>query len=214
MKNISYKRWLLYLIGALVLCFGLIMNSKSNLGVSPIISVAYIASEITGISFGDTTFIWYVILVIVEYLLLKDWKVFLQLPFSIVFTRFMNLFSSLITIDSSNIIIQFIVLMIGIIATGIGASVMLDMDIVPNPGDGIVSAVAKTIHKDIGFTKNIFDLCCAITTIIIGLIFHKPFVGIGLGTIIAVICVGRVIAINNHFNLERMQRYAGMKNGD
>lgn len=206
--KITYKRWLLYIIGAIVLCFGLIMNSKSNLGVSPIISVAYIASEITGFSFGDTTLVWYVILVIAECFLLKDWKVFLQLPFSIVFTRLMNLISNLITINPTNIVVQLIVLAIGLIATGVGASMMLDMKIIPNPGDGIVDAVAQTIHKDIGLTKNIFDLCCAITTIIIGFIFSKPFCGIGFGTILAVIFVGRVIAINNHFNLERMQKFA------
>lgn len=212
--KITYKRWLLYIIGAIVLCFGLIMNSKSNLGVSPIISVAYIASEITGFSFGDTTLVWYVVLVIAEYFLLKDWKVFLQLPFSIVFTRLMNLISNLITINPTNIVVQLIVLAIGLIATGVGASMMLDMKIIPNPGDGIVDAVAQTIHKDIGLTKNIFDLCCAIATIIIGFIFSKPFCGIGLGTILAVIFVGRVIAINNHYNLERMQKFASIEKED
>lgn len=211
MKNITLKRWALYFVGILILCFGLIMNQKSNLGVSPIISVSYVAHEITGISYGDTTFVWYFILVIAEYILLKDWKVFLQLPFSIVFTRFMNLFSALINITPTNLFTQILVLLVGIVCTGIGASITLNMEIVPNPGDGIVDAVAQTIHKEMGLTKNIFDCCCFIATIIIGFIFNKPFSGIGLGTILAVLLVGRVIAIYNHFFLEEMRQFASIQ---
>lgn len=209
--KITWKRWLLYAVGILVLCFGLIMNSKSNLGVSPIISVAYVASDITGMTFGDTTFIWYVLLVIAEYILLRDWKVILQLPYSIVFTRFMNLISALINITPTNLVSQLIVLAIGIICTGIGASITLNMKIVPNPGDGIVDAVAKTIHKEMGLTKNIFDSCCALTTLTIGFIFRKPFSGIGLGTILAVIFVGRVISVYNHYFLDKMWKFADIK---
>ena len=43
-----------YLAGLLILAFGLTMNVMTGLGVSPIISVSYAASEITGIAFAVT----------------------------------------------------------------------------------------------------------------------------------------------------------------
>lgn len=92
MKN-GY-RWLFYILGILILALGLTLNTKANLGVSPIISTAYITSGLTGFSFGDVTFVLYCLFVAAELLLLgKDYKILLQIPFSIVFTRFLNLFT-------------------------------------------------------------------------------------------------------------------------
>lgn len=69
----------------------------------------------------------------------------LQLPLSLVFTRFMNLFSAWIPSPEENLGIRFLVLLAGIILTGIGA-----------------------------------------------------------GTVVAVLLVGRVIALFNHLFMERM----------
>ena len=71
--------------------------------------------------------------------------------------------------------------------------------LVPNPGDGIVAALGETIHRPMGFAKNVFDLCNACITLAIGFICGQPMVGIGVGTLLAVIVVGRVIALYNHF---------------
>ena len=52
-------RWVLYTLGMLVLALGLTLNTKTGLGVSPIISVAFGVSEIWGLNFGDVTFLLY-----------------------------------------------------------------------------------------------------------------------------------------------------------
>ena len=52
-------RWGLYTLGMLVLALGLTLNTKTGLGVSPIISVAFGVSEIWGLNFGDLTFLLY-----------------------------------------------------------------------------------------------------------------------------------------------------------
>lgn len=51
------------------------------------------------------------------------------------------------------------VLAAALVCTGIGAAMSLNMRIVPNPGDGIVQAIADCIHQSVGNTKNGFDLC-------------------------------------------------------
>ena len=95
----------------------------------------------------------------------------LQLPLSLIFTRFMNLFSAWIPAPADNFLLQLIFLLFGITLTGIGAAISLNMRIIPNPGDGIVQAIADCIHKPVGFTKNCFDLCNICITITISLLF-------------------------------------------
>lgn len=168
MKEKTY-RCIFYLIGIVVLASGLTLNTKAGLGVSPIISTAYIFSDISGFSFGDTTFVLYCIFVIGQLCLVKDWKALLQIPFSIVFTRFLNLFSTLFTIQPSTLPSQIITLAVAILLTGIGAALTVNMKIIPNPGDGIVNAIGQVIGKDMGFSKNLFDSFCVIVTLVIGL---------------------------------------------
>lgn len=96
-------RWGFYLMGLLILAMGLTLNTKAGLGVSPIISLSYAASVIWNRNFGDMTFVLYGIFVLIQAaihlrekgkagrsLLMKD---ALQFPLSIVFTRFLNVFS-------------------------------------------------------------------------------------------------------------------------
>ena len=49
---------------------------------------------------------------------------------------------------------RFLFLLLAIVLTGVGAAMSLNMRLIPNPGDGIVQAIADTIHKSVGFTKN------------------------------------------------------------
>lgn len=62
----------------------------------------------------------------------------------------------------------------------------LNMRLIPNPGDGIVQAIADTVHKSVGFTKNCFDLFNICITITVGLVCQGHLIGIGLGTVVAV----------------------------
>lgn len=235
-------RALVYILGLLVLAMGLTLNTKAGLGVSPIISVAYSVSEITGINFGNTTLIWYTIFVLGEMILHTirirqqkrmedpvlehaekvDAKLiylmdFLQILLSIVFTRFLNLFSKYIPDVSTDgksatavFVIRLFVLALALVLTGIGAALSLNMRIVPNPGDGIVQAIADCIHKNVGFTKNCVDMICVALTVIICLISGKLY-GIGIGTIIAMIAVGRIIVLFNHFTKEKLVRLTGVE---
>ena len=233
MKKSTCYRWIFYVTGLLILALGIILNTKSGLGVSPIISVAYSISTILGVNFGNMTFVLYAVFVVIEMILhtLQNRKEqknggtalepaakkslplmlgmdLLQLPLSLIFTRFMNLFSAWIPAPSHNFGLQFLVLAAGIICTGIGAAMSLNMRIIPNPGDGIVQAIADCIHKPVGFTKNCFDLLNICITISVSMIFAHKLIGVGIGTVVSVLGVGRVIALFNHLFMEKMTRAA------
>lgn len=236
MKKTTTFRAIFYVSGLLILALGIILNTKSGLGVSPIISVAYSISTILNVNFGNMTFVLYTVFVLIEMILhtirnRKELNVegktlesavkkslplvlemdLLQLPLSLVFTRFMNLFSAWIPAPSHGFASRLLVLAGGIICTGIGAAMSLDMRIIPNPGDGIVQAIADCIHKPVGFTKNCFDLLNICITISVSLISAHKLIGVGLGTVVAVLGVGRVIALFNHLFMEKMTKAAGVE---
>ena len=197
-------QFLVYIIGMFILALGLTLNTKANLGVSPIISVPYSISQITGYNFGDLTFVVYAIFVVIQIIihlkLKKNKKIvsnLLQLPLSLIFTRLLNIFSTYIP-TSQNLGIRFIVLAFAIICTGIGAAMSLSMQLVPNPGDGIVQALAERFNKSVGLTKNLFDCLNLCITLCISIFIAHQIVGIGIGTVIAVLGVGRVIALFHH----------------
>ena len=92
-------RWGLYTLGMLVLALGLTLNTKTGLGVSPIISVAFGVSEIWGLNFGDLTFLLYGLFVAGQIALRRGrgWLTdLLQLPLSLVFSRVLNVYSAVI----------------------------------------------------------------------------------------------------------------------
>ena len=229
-KQVLYRIFF-YVLGLLILALGLTLNTKAGLGVSPIISVSYSVSQIFTLNFGDTTMFLYCVFVLVQLILHAiQWKQHpetdqrlvllmdvLQIPLSLVFTRFLNLFGAFFPDLSAGAAgwsdrfpLRLVVLLLAILFTGVGAAMSLSMRIVPNPGDGIVQTLSDCIHRNVGFTKNCFDLCNITFTILLGLLLTGHLVGVGLGTVLAVIGVGRVIALFQNLAGRKIARLSGM----
>ena len=194
-------RLLFYLAGMVILAFGITMNTKTGLGVSPIISVAYSVSTIWKLNFGNTTMALYCVFVIAQFIIRgkdRKWSDLLQIPVALLVSQLLNLFSWLMRdFHFENFWINPAFLILAILLTGLGVVLSVDMRLVPNPGDGIVQAISDRTGKSLGLTKNLFDIGCIITTIVLGLTTEGKLIGIGLGTVLAVIGVGRAIALFN-----------------
>lgn len=229
-KQVCYRA-LFYVLGLLILAMGLTLNTKAGLGVSPIISVSYSVAEMFQLNFGNTTLFLYCLFVLIELILhgvkgrrnpRKDGKLILvmdllQIPLSLIFTRFLNLFGAFLPDISAGTAswterfpLRLLILLLAILCTGVGAAMSLSMRLVPNPGDGIVQTIADCIHKNVGFTKNSFDLLNITVTILLGLLLAHHLVGVGIGTVLAVIGVGRVIAVFQHFVGRNMTALSGV----
>ena len=228
-KQVLYRIFF-YVLGLLILALGLTLNTKAGLGVSPIISVSYSVSQIFTLNFGDTAMFLYCVFVLVQLILHAiQWKQHpetdqrlvllmdvLQIPLSLVFTRFLNLFGAFspdLSAGAAGWSDRFplrLVVLLAILFTGVGAAMSLSMRIVPNPGDGIVQTLSDCVHRSVGFTKNCFDLCNITLTILLGLLLTGHLVGVGLGTVLAVIGVGRVIALFQHLAGRKIALLSGM----
>ena len=215
MRNLKTKctRAVIYFIGLIVLALGIVLNTKTLLGVSPIISIPYNICHIWHLNLGATTFVFYCFCVLVEAVLKgKNFKLYelLQIPMSLVTSFFINIFDRYLNIVPDTLVQKLFVLFLAVIVTGIGAATMVNMKLVPNPADALAATIGDKLGKGMGIGKNLFDVTCFCTSGIIGLVFTGHIIGLGVGTVLAVIFTGRVIAVYNYFLKHPMQSLAGI----
>ena len=158
-------RLLFYLLGQIILAAGLTLSTKVHLCVSPILSTAYCASELTGCTIGDASLIVYIACIVTEVLLhfrLEiDWpdkkKIIisdlLQLPVSFLFTRLMDLLSHHIPDYSGLLLYRIPLLFLAILFVGTSAAMTLDMRLIANPADRIVQVIFDVSGLQLGLTK-------------------------------------------------------------
>lgn len=212
-KQQTFARWGFYLLGMVLLALGLTLNTKTGLGASAIVSVPFTVSQATGWDFGNLTLVVYCLFVAAQFVIKgknRRWTDLLQIPLSIVFTRFLNIFAAAISYQSGNLPVDIALLVVAIIFTGIGAAMTVAMQLIPNPGDGIVGTIAAVTGKELGFCKNCFDVGCVSLSLIIGLCFGDPLLGVGLGALISMVGVGRAIAGFNYLCKRPLLQATGM----
>lgn len=207
-------RVLFYSVGLVVLSIGITLNTKSNLGVSPIISIPFSIANILNLNFAAMTFIVYAVFVLIQFIIKgknRDLKDILQIPFSLLFSVLINYFGEIFNFNYTTIWQNLLLLFVAIIVTAIGASMTVNMKLVPNPADGLAQAIGDILKKGLGFGKNALDITCVVTTCIIGIVLTGKIFAIGIGTLIAMIGVGRVIAVFNFIFKDKMDRLAGLQ---
>lgn len=212
-KEQTFARWGFYLLGMVLLALGLTLNTKTGLGASAIVSVPFTVNQTTGWDFGNLTLVVYCLFVAAQFVIKgkkRRWTDLLQIPLSIVFTRFLNIFGAVIPYKSGNLPADLALLVAAILLTGVGAAMTVDMQLIPNPGDGIVSAISQVSGRELGFCKNCFDLGCVSLSLIIGFCFGNPLAGVGLGTFISMVGVGRAIAGFNALCKTKLVQASGL----
>ena len=206
----KYSRCLFYFLGIIILSLGLVINTKTGLGVAPLLSVAFCTSTIFNVSLGSMIFLAYTICVLGQWILFKkNFKLinWLQIIISLVISSLVDFFSSIINIVVESLFSSIVLLVFAIVFTGIGTALSVAMNFIPIAPDGLAHAIGDKANKGFGLGKNIFDFTCVAITIIINLIFKTPMLGIGVGTIIEMITVGRIISFANKSFIPKLLYY-------
>lgn len=197
------NRLLSYGLGIVILALGITLNTKTGLGVSALVSIAYTVANAWNLNFALMTFLLYTCFALIEVGLkwgflpqLRKvlWKDLLQIPFSLAFSLFLNVFGGIIPV-AEHVGAQIVMLVLAIVCTGIGAAMIVDMHLIPNPADGLAQTLGMVTKKGMGLGKNLLDCSCVGISAVIGLVARGRLIGIGIGTIAAMIGVGRVVAL-------------------
>lgn len=181
-------------VGLAVMAFGVAFSITAALGTSPISSVPYVTSCISGLTVGTTTIIMNCIFVLIQILILRkryQWFQLLQIPAAILFGLMIDVGEWVLRgISWSNYIQQWVLCAIGIALVALGVSIEVMTKLITTAGEGIVLAICQVLPLKFGNVKVAFDVTLVCISIITGLICLGRVEGVREGTVAAAICVG------------------------
>lgn len=201
MKNIL-KRIVSYCFGLLLLAFGVTFSIRSNLGVSPVNSIPYVLSILNGIEQGlITTFIFCLYILLQAIILRREFKPInlLQIVFASIFGYFVT-FSNRLWVflpTPENYLIKLSFLCISMVLVAFGLMFYLAADIVPQPAEGVVLAIHVKTGIEFSKLKVAFDTTVVVLAAIISFIGFGELKGLREGTLIASLCIGKILGVLN-----------------
>lgn len=195
------KRIILLCIGLSIMAFGIAFSIKAQLGTSPISSVPYVTSIISGLSVGTTTIIVNSVFILAQIIILrKKYELFqlLQFPGVMLFGFMIDVAESALSgITVSNYFQQWVLCIIGILLVAFGVSMEVTAKLITTPGEGLVIAVCKVAPVKFSNMKVIFDLSMVIISVALSFIFLGKLDGVREGTVAAAIFVGLITKQTN-----------------
>ena len=193
------KDYFLVVIGLLFMGFGISLTKCAGLGLSTISSVPNVFSiKFTFLTLGTWCAIWNIIMILAQIAILgKKFKPeqFMQIPLSVIFGWFTDLGVWLFShIPTDLYVIKLITTSFGVAVLAFGISITVIANRVLNPAEAIVKVIADKIKRGFGSLKIMFDVfCVALSTILSLIFFNFKIIGIGEGTIIAMLFTGVLI---------------------
>lgn len=189
-------RILILLIGLSIMALGVAISIKAALGTSPISSLPYVTSELSGFTVGQTTIALHCTLVVIQILML--WRRYqpmqlLQLVVAVVF-GYMTDAAVAITVSVSvdDYIGQWALCLVGALLVGIGVACEVLADLIMLAGEGTVKAAVTVTGRPFPQLKVAFDCTLVAISIILSVTFLHALVGVREGTIAAALLVGPI----------------------
>lgn len=190
------KKALVSVIGFSIMAFGIAFSIKAELGTSPISSVPYAASEISGLTVGMATIVMHCVFILLQVVLLRrEYELFQlsQLPVALLFGGMTDFAMFCIkSMSYTTYLGQWGLCIIGILLVGIGVSLEVEANFTVVAGEGLVIAITKVFHTKFGITKVAFDVTLVIIALLLSFIFLGRIVGVREGTMAAALFVGQV----------------------
>lgn len=190
------KRWGIFVASVIIQSAGIALVVRGNLGTSPISSLPYVASLIAPLTFGQTTFVFNMMLLAGQIAMLR--RKFrplqlMQIPVTILFSYcidvFMAMFAPLVTEIYP---LQILLLLAGTTLISLSVAWQGIADVLMVPGEGFVYAASSCFKKDLGRTKTAFDCALTLMAAIMSLSFLGGIEGIREGTLISAGITGSI----------------------
>lgn len=193
------KRISLYLVGLFMLSTGVSLSIYANLGVSPVSSLSYAFSLVSGLSVGATTIFAHILFIIIQIIITKrlDAKnALVQLIIAFLFGFFVDTAMFLVTNIlpvPSNLFIQWSYLILSLFTVAFGLFGYSNAQFTLMPYDELTKVISREFKMPFGKAKITGDISNVVVATIICLLALGSLGSIGLGTIIASVSIGKII---------------------
>lgn len=206
-KKELLRRYITYIVGLYILSVGLSLIITSSLGTSPISTWAYVMSRNTPLSVGTYTFIINMVLIALQCLVLHHRglkkqmvNIALQIPFSFVFSAFIDLNLWLVQpLASTHYAICLLILLVGCLVQSVGVVLEVKAGVTMMSAEALVYYVCYRFQREFGKIKVRFDVSMVLFALICSLMFHPNLQGVLTavreGTVIAALGVGQIVRL-------------------
>lgn len=197
------KRYVLFLIGLFIASMGVAFSTKAGLGTSPVASVPYSVSLISGLfTFGGWLNLWSVIQITTQVLILKGKVNYVEIAIQTVLAfvyGYLTNFSCWIIkgLQVNSYASQLIYLAVSCFVLGLGLWIQFKGGVAMLPGEAMNRAISQVTGKKYENVKIFFDILYIVMAVIICLIFIGRLEGVREGSIIAAIVIGNIIKMYN-----------------
>lgn len=194
----SLKRQLpQYVLGLLVMALGIVLIKQANTGVSPVSVIPAALSNITPLSFGNTTILFHIFCFLVTVAVQRkaDLKTILIVPLSIAFGYLIDLYMLFISFDNLSVWLCYVICLLGIAATALGIVAIVGANLMLPAPDALVRAISATYQKPLSRVKIAGDAFWSVLTIIIELIFCGKVLSVWIGTVLSVLLTGKLVGV-------------------
>ena len=176
--------------------------SGDQLGTSQISSVPYVLSlRFPSVSFGMTTFFVNLLFILIQAVLLKknfQTVQFLQVAVNVLFSVLIDVSMTLLSFFQPEAFgLRIVSLLAGCVILAVGISIEVAPDVLVVPGEGAVRAISQTTGLKFGSVKVYFDVSLIVIASALSFLFFGRLNGVGLGTVISALTVGKFVNIVN-----------------
>lgn len=212
------KRYFWFAAGILINAFGVAAVTRAELGTPPIAGVAYVFSQKFPLTMGQVTFLFNGMLILLQVALLR--RKFppvqlLQMLVNILFSACLDLaMAALDWLRPAGLPARFAVLLAGCVVLALGIAIEVAPGVLTAPGEGAVRALAQVTGRRFGSVKAAFDLTVVGVTLTASLVMFGQVRGIGVGTAVSALAVGRIINLLNARLLLLLRHILGLAEED
>lgn len=194
-----FNRYLIYLLSLFIISLGASLSIKANLGTSPLICLPYVSSLITHFSVGEVMFVFTLLFIFIQVLLLrKDFekRQYLQLIVGTIFSFFIDFSLMLVNfINPVGYVSQMLLLLFSCVVVAFGVLLEIQTEIVYLPADGVIVAISKVLKREFSSIKPFVDSSMVIIAAILSIVFLGYLAGVREGTVISAIIIGPIVKV-------------------
>lgn len=192
-------RYAIYLLSLFIISLGAAISIKADLGTAPLICIPYVSSVISHLSVGTVSFIFSIILIALQILILRgdfEKRQYLQIVMGTIFSAFIDIALMLVNfLNPQNYISQMLLLLISCVVVAFGVLLEIQTEVVYLPPDGLIVAISAALKKEFGKVKPYVDTSLVIIAAILSIVFLGYLVGVREGTVISALIIGPIVRI-------------------
>ena len=190
------------------------MKSKNKIALTPISSIPYTMTVVTGMDLGIATMIFSVIVVLLQILLLrKDYKPInlLQIPIGILFGAFLTVGGKAMNFfpDTANFTLRFIIMLLSTVFVALGVFLYVPAGFIPLAPEGFLLAASRLTKIKFSTVKVVCDIAMVIISFVTCLAAIHSLGSVGIGTIVAAVLVGTEVKLMTKYWGESRDKILG-----